>query len=107
MVYNDEISYHIDIKDIMKNLRVEELVVLYILTETGTNQFFGLALEDILEDNRITENDITRTRVVQTLDKLKFVDAISHYLKNKRYYYYIKKNGMAIVKLVQHNEDEN
>lgn len=106
MGFNDKLNYKIDLDDIMRNVKMEDLVVLYILMESGTNQYYGLALEDIYEDHRITENEMSRSKIYRNIDRLTLIDAVGHFTKHKRHYYYIKKNGMAIIKYMEINEGE-
>lgn len=106
MGYNDKFNYQVDIEDIMRNIKIEDLVVLYILIEAGTNQYFGLTLEDIYEDHRVTENDMSRSKIYRNIDRLTLIDAIGHFTKHKRHYYYVKKNGLAIIKYMEFNEGD-
>lgn len=87
----------------MRNLKMEDLIVLYLLFESETNQYFGLAFDDIAEDYRIDENNMSRAKIYRVLDRLNLIDAVGHYTTDKRFYYYIKNNGLAIIKYIELN----
>lgn len=101
MGYKNNHSYAIEIEDVMRNLRMDDLVILYLLSEFETNQYLGLTFEDISQDVRIADNNLSRDKIYKTLDRLALIDAVGKFHSNKRYYYYIKKNGLIILKIIE------